>query len=116
MRTLQIQDVNLAFGEREILKNISFTMDERTRAALAGANGSGKSTILKIITGVLKLLWGRIRYRQMEDAAQFLSAEDGVSFGVYTRSGVGATFSDITFSTDNSAVDAYLAENIPVEE
>ena len=51
-----------------------------------------------------------------EDAAQFLSAEDGVSFGVYTRAGVGATFSDITFSTDNSAVDAYLAENIPAEE
>ncbi len=51
MRTLQIQDVNLAFGEREILKNISFTMDERTRAALAGANGSGKSTLLKVISG-----------------------------------------------------------------
>ena len=51
-----------------------------------------------------------------EDAAQFLSAEDGVSFGVYTRAGVGATFSEITFSTDNSAVDAYLAENIPAEE
>ncbi len=54
MRTLQIQDINLAFGEREILKNIGFTMAERTRAALAGANGSGKSTLLKVISGSIK--------------------------------------------------------------
>ncbi len=54
MRTLQIQDVNLAFGDREILKNIGFTMAERTRAALAGANGSGKSTLLRVISGSIK--------------------------------------------------------------
>ncbi|MBO8436763.1 MAG: ABC-F family ATP-binding cassette domain-containing protein, partial [Spirochaetes bacterium] len=54
MRTLQVQDINLAFGEREILKDIGFTMSERTRAALAGANGSGKSTLLKVISGSLK--------------------------------------------------------------
>ena len=60
MRTLQIQDVNLAFGEREILKNISFTMDERTRAALAGANGSGKSTLMKIIAGVESSYQGEV--------------------------------------------------------
>ena len=47
MRTLQIQNVSLAFGDREILKDIGFTMNEKTRAALAGANGSGKSTLLK---------------------------------------------------------------------
>ena len=54
MRTLQIQDINLAFGEREILKDVGFTMGERTRAALAGANGSGKSTLLKVISGSIK--------------------------------------------------------------
>ena len=54
MRTLQVQDVSLAFGEREILKNIGFTMNEKTRAALAGANGSGKSTLLKVISGEIK--------------------------------------------------------------
>ena len=51
MRTLQVQDVSLAFGDREILRNIGFTMSEKTRAALAGANGSGKSTLLKVISG-----------------------------------------------------------------
>ena len=51
MRTLQVQDISLAFGDREILRNIGFTMSEKTRAALAGANGSGKSTLLKVISG-----------------------------------------------------------------
>ena len=54
MRTLQIQNVSLAFGDREILKDIGFTMNEKTRAALAGANGSGKSTLLKVISGDIK--------------------------------------------------------------
>ena len=54
MRTLQIQNVSLAFGNREILKDIGFNMNEKTRAALAGANGSGKSTLLKVISGDIK--------------------------------------------------------------
>lgn len=54
MRTLQIQKVNLSFGEREILKDVSFTLSEKSRAALVGANGSGKSTLLKTIAGTLQ--------------------------------------------------------------
>lgn len=51
MVTFQVRNVSLSFGEREILKDVSFTLDGRTRAALAGANGCGKSTLLKIISG-----------------------------------------------------------------
>lgn len=54
MKTLQIQGISLSFGEREILKDIGFNMNEKTRAALAGANGSGKSTLLKVISGDIK--------------------------------------------------------------
>ena len=51
MKNLQVQDISLAFGEREILKGVSFTMGEKTRAALAGANGSGKSTLASVLAG-----------------------------------------------------------------
>lgn len=54
MRTMQVQKVSLAFGDREILKDVSFTMSEKSRAALVGANGSGKSTLLKTISGDLQ--------------------------------------------------------------
>lgn len=53
MKNLQVQELTLAFGEREILKDISFTMNGNTRAALSGANGSGKSTMLKALTGII---------------------------------------------------------------
>lgn len=49
MGTLQLQELSLAYGERDLLKNISCTIDTSTKAALAGANGSGKSTLLKIV-------------------------------------------------------------------
>lgn len=54
MNNLQISDLSLSFGERRILSNISFSMNERTRAALAGANGCGKSTLFKVISGQLE--------------------------------------------------------------
>ena len=49
MRTLQIQDVSLSFGDREILKDINLTMNEKSRAALVGANGSGKTSVLNAL-------------------------------------------------------------------
>lgn len=49
MKTLQIQNITLAFGSRNILDNISFTLSTNSRAALCGENGAGKSTLLKII-------------------------------------------------------------------
>jgi ATPase components of ABC transporters with duplicated ATPase domains len=51
MGILQIQNISLAFGDRDILKDVSFTLDEKSRAALTGANGCGKSTLLKVLTG-----------------------------------------------------------------
>ncbi len=51
MATLQVQRVQLAFADRDILEDISFTLSEKSRSALAGGNGSGKSTLLKVISG-----------------------------------------------------------------
>ena len=54
MKTFQVQNVSLSFGDREILKDVSFNMQEGSRAALAGANGCGKSTLLKILSDNLQ--------------------------------------------------------------
>ena len=42
-----------AFGGDEILKNVSFHIEEHEKAAIVGINGAGKSTLLKIIVGEL---------------------------------------------------------------
>jgi phospholipid/cholesterol/gamma-HCH transport system ATP-binding protein len=46
--------VRLAFDDKVVLKNISFTLISGHTKIILGASGSGKSTILKIITGLLR--------------------------------------------------------------
>ena len=46
---LACQNINKAFGSRELLKNASFHIEEREKTAIVGINGVGKSTLLKII-------------------------------------------------------------------
>ncbi len=45
--------VAAGYGEKEILKNLSLRIDSEDRIALLGANGNGKSTFLKILSGTL---------------------------------------------------------------
>lgn len=46
---LACNSINKAFGTTQILKDVSFHVNEREKAAIVGINGAGKSTLLKII-------------------------------------------------------------------
>ncbi|HAZ95850.1 ABC-F family ATP-binding cassette domain-containing protein [uncultured Treponema sp.] len=52
MAFIQFSKVSLAFGDRDILKNVSVNLQAGTKAALTGANGAGKSTLIKIMAGI----------------------------------------------------------------
>ena len=54
MGHVQLQSISHAFGPRDILTDVTFTISGRDRLALTGANGSGKSTLMKIMAGRLK--------------------------------------------------------------
>jgi len=47
-----------------ILKNIDFTIDDGEFLAIIGGNGVGKSTFLQILTGLLKPIKGKVKYRK----------------------------------------------------
>ena len=51
MIILALQDVRKSFGTHEVLKSVSFTLQEGERMGMVGVNGSGKSTLMKIIAG-----------------------------------------------------------------
>jgi ATP-binding cassette subfamily F protein 3 len=53
MAFVQFTRVSLAFGDRDILKEVSLNLSAGSRACLSGVNGSGKSTLMKIIAGKL---------------------------------------------------------------
>jgi len=50
--SLQLSGIQLAFGDRVLLNNITFNLDKGKRAALTGGNGTGKSTLMKIMAGI----------------------------------------------------------------
>ena len=50
---LSCQNISEAFGTDVILKNASFHIEDREKAAVVGIDGAGKSTLLKIIVGEL---------------------------------------------------------------
>src|SRR3984893_3935626 len=48
---LRIQNLKKAYGGQDVLKDVSFEIGDRERVALVGANGAGKSSLLKILAG-----------------------------------------------------------------
>ena len=52
MAFVQFSKVSLAFGDRDILKDVSINLAQGSKAALTGANGSGKSTLMKVMAGL----------------------------------------------------------------
>ena len=47
---ISVNGLNKSFGERQVLDNVSFTIEDTERYGLIGVNGAGKSTLLNIIT------------------------------------------------------------------
>jgi ATPase subunit of ABC transporter with duplicated ATPase domains len=54
MIDISLHNIKKSFGGTEILKGVTFDINQGERVALLGANGAGKSTLLKILTGSLE--------------------------------------------------------------
>jgi branched-chain amino acid transport system ATP-binding protein len=59
---LEIEDVSLLYGRIQALHGISLTVDEGEIVALIGANGAGKSTTMRAISGIRPVASGRITF------------------------------------------------------
>lgn len=57
---ISVQNYTKRYGDREIVKNISFTAKDGAITGFIGHNGAGKSTTIKAITGVIKPTSGTI--------------------------------------------------------
>ncbi len=62
MSLLEVKDLVVSYGGIEALKGISFSVDEGQIVTLIGANGAGKSTTLRAITGIVPAKSGTITY------------------------------------------------------
>ena len=60
MALLEVQDIQVYYGMIQALKGVSFSVNEGEVIALIGANGAGKSTFLKILSGQLEPTQGDV--------------------------------------------------------
>ncbi|MCE9611053.1 MAG: ATP-binding cassette domain-containing protein [Chthoniobacter sp.] len=63
---IELRDVHLAFGEKEILTGVNLRLAPRERLVVLGQSGSGKSTLLRLLLGILKPSAGSVQFQGRE--------------------------------------------------
>lgn len=80
MHILDIQNIRKSFGDNEVLKDISLTVDRGEVVSIIGPSGSGKSTLLRCATLLETMDSGTLRY--MDEDVAFMDENDKL---VYTK-------------------------------
>jgi len=113
---LEIADITLLYGRIEALHGISLTVDEGEIVALIGANGAGKSTTMRAVSGLRPVASGKITF-QGEDITKLradlrvvrgiaqspegrgifpgMTVQENLNMGAYTRRDAAAVQQDL---------------------
>ena len=70
---LFVDRVTKCFGDRIVINDVSFTMDDRDKVALIGPNGCGKTTLLRIVAGADEADHGAVGGDGVGEGARFLA-------------------------------------------
>lgn len=108
MSMLEIKDLVVSYGGIEALKGISFNVEEGQIVTLIGANGAGKSTTLRAITGLVQIKSGSIIYNG-EDITK-LDTQKTVERGIALVPEGRRVFSNLTV-LENLKIGAYLRKD-----
>jgi len=98
-KILELRDVSMAFEDLVILQNFNYKFKKRERVGVAGANGVGKSTFIKLLTQEIKPSSGRV------------IVGDTVVFGHYTQD-------NLDIRKDRKVIDVIreIADYIPLKK
>jgi len=107
---IELENISLSYGDRPVLDNISFKINEGQIFGMLGPNGVGKSTIFNLITGLIKPNAGKIK----------IAGEDATNFPIYLRTKkfkvgyvpqYGGFFNDLTLLENLKAISEIVIEN-----
>jgi branched-chain amino acid transport system ATP-binding protein len=62
MELLRVDNLTAFYNDIMVLKNVSFALREKEMVAIVGANASGKTTLLKAVSGLLRSISGRVEF------------------------------------------------------
>ena len=112
---IEFENVTLAYGNRIILDNISFKINEGQIFGMLGPNGVGKSTIFNLITGLINPKYGKIK----------IDGEDVSHYPIYLRTKkfkvgyvpqYGGFFNDLTLLDNLKAISEIVIEDKNVRQ
>ena len=107
---IEFENVSLAYGNRLILDNINFKINEGQIFGMLGPNGVGKSTIFNLITGLINPGNGKIK----------ISNKDVTNYPIYLRAKkfklgyvpqYGGFFNDLTLHDNLKAISEIVIDN-----
>ena len=107
---IEFENVSLSYGNRQILENISFKINEGQIFGMLGPNGVGKSSIFNLITGLISPGSGKIK----------ITGKDVTNYPVYLRTKkfkvgyvpqYGGYFNDLTLHDNLKAISEIVIEN-----
>ena len=107
---IEFENISLAYGNRLILDNINFRINESQIFGMLGPNGVGKSTIFNLITGLIQPKSGKIR----------IYGQDVTQFPIYLRTKEfkigyvpqhGGYFNDLTLQDNLKAISEIVIDN-----
>ena len=105
---LKINDLKVSYGGIEAVKGISFEVPDGQIVTLIGANGAGKSTTLRTITGLVKAQSGSIQWNGEELLGK--SIDHIISAGIAMSPEGRRVFPDMTV-LENLKIGAYLRKD-----
>ena len=108
MAMLEVRDLSVNYGVIQAVKNVSFEINQGEIVTLIGANGAGKSTIVKTISGLLKPKSGQIFY--LGEEIDHKSAPQIVSAGISQVAEGRHIFAGMTVM-ENLQMGAFLQKN-----
>lgn len=108
---LEVNDLNVYYGAIHALQGISFNVDEGEIVSLIGANGAGKSTTLRTISGLIRPRGGNIQFKGKD--ITMLPAEQIVRLGISQVPEGRKIFAPLTVR-ENLLMGAYTRKD-PVE-
>lgn len=109
---LQVKNISFGYTEKEILHNISFTVEKGRNIAVLGESGCGKSTLLKLVYGLYDLDAGQIFWDGREVLGPKFNLVPGMPFMKY----LAQDFDLMPFVTVSENVGKFLSNFYPEEK
>ena len=109
MHKIEVEHLTFSYdGEQDVLKDVSFQIEQGSYTTIVGHNGSGKSTIAKLLIGLMEAKAGKIRVdgtELNEKTVYDIREKIGIVFQNPDNQFIGATVADdIAFGLENHQV------------